>query len=250
MSIVSARNLKKTFYSRITRHSISALDGVSIEVERGEIFGILGPNGAGKTTLLNCLSLLLQVDQGTIELFGHAIHKASPLLRMRLNMCSGNANFPWCMTVQELLKFYGFLYGFFGKSLNSRIEELTEALHLTPFLYRRFDELSTGTKQRLALAKSLLNNPELLFLDEPTVGLDPDVAIKIRKFIQELNQKKKVTILLTTHYMSEAEQLAQRVAFIHQGKVVSTGAPAALKQKLSATNMEEVFLQLSRQEES
>jgi ABC-2 type transport system ATP-binding protein len=246
MHIVIAENLKKTFHSRITKVPVHALNGASIQVQPGEIFGILGPNGAGKTTLLNCLSFLLRPDEGEISLFGQKISKSSHAVRMRLNMSSGNANFPWCMTIVEILKFYGYLYGLFGRKLDSKIEELISVLDLQPFVDRRFDECSTGTKQKLALAKSLINSPELLFLDEPTVGLDVDVSMKIRQFIQETNQKKKVTILLTTHYMAEAEQLAHRIAFILKGQVLAAGTPAELKQKLSAGNMEEVFLQLAR----
>lgn len=249
MPIVQAFNLRKNFYSKVTDIPILALNGVSIEVQPGEIYGILGPNGAGKTTLLNCLSLLVKPDHGEISLFGQNVKTAHLHVQSRLNLSSGNSNFPWCMTIKEILKFYGYLYGLSGKKLSSRIEELIDTLNLNAFAYRRFDECSTGTKQRLSLAKALINSPELLFLDEPTVGLDPDVSAKIRKFILELNRKMKVTILLTTHYMAEAEQLAQRIAFLHNGKILAVGTPSELKQKLSVANMEELFIQLSKGEE-
>lgn len=244
--IIQAQHLKKTFFSKVTDTPIQALNDVSIEVHSGEIFGILGPNGAGKTTLLNCLSLLVEPDQGEISLFGNNVKKMRSDIKKRINMSSGNANFGWCMTVKEILKFYGYLYGLSGKKLSSRIDKLIEILNLSHFVYRRFDECSTGTKQRLSLAKALINSPEILFLDEPTVGLDPDVSIKIRHFIQEINQKEKVTILLTTHYMTEAEQLSHRIAFLQNGKILTEGTPTDLKQKLSANNMEEVFIQLSK----
>ncbi|OGR97186.1 MAG: hypothetical protein A2902_03630 [Elusimicrobia bacterium RIFCSPLOWO2_01_FULL_64_13] len=163
-----------------------------------------------------------------------------------MNLSSGNANFPWCMTVREILRFYGMLYGLFGKDLSRRVEELIGLLELGAFRDRRFDELSTGTKQRLALAKALLNRPELLFLDEPTIGLDPDVSIKIRAFIRKINREEGITVLLTTHYMVEAEQLAGRIAFLHSGKILALGTPAELKKEVRAQNMEEVFLRLSR----
>src|SRR5690349_14631802 len=115
MPIVAARNLKKTYRSAITRQPIHALDGAAISVEEGEIFGVLGPNGAGKTTLLNCLSLLLKPDEGEIEIFGRDVLRDKNGVRSRLNMSSGNANFPWCMTVREILRFYGYLYGLWGK---------------------------------------------------------------------------------------------------------------------------------------
>lgn len=247
-SLLTARNLTKTYHSKITGALIPALQGVSLEIKKGEIFTILGPNGAGKTTLLNCLSLLLQPEEGTIEIFGKDVLASKNHIKNRINMSSGNANFSWCLTVQELLKFYGLLYGFSGKMLADRIQELSELLDLTPFLNRRFDELSTGSKQKLALAKALINSPDLLFLDEPTIGLDVDVAKKIRSFIVRLNQEKQVTILLTTHYMAEAEELSHRLAFLLSGRVLATGTPSELKDKLQAKNMEEVFLQLSHKE--
>lgn len=249
MPIVVASNLKKTYRSKISGTLIRALNGASIEVHEGEIFAVLGPNGAGKTTLLNCLSLLLKPDEGEIFLFGKNVSHSQNGLKGRLNMSSGNANFPWCMTVKEILRFYGYLYGLSGSKLSHRIEELIDILELGPYLARRFDELSTGTKQRLALAKALINSPELLFLDEPTIGLDPDVSIKIRSFIQKINQEKKITIILTTHYMAEAEQLSHRIAFLQEGQVLALGTPAELKQQLVAKNMEEVFIQLAHKEE-
>ena len=225
---------------------IQALNGVDLTVESGTIFGILGPNGAGKTTLLNCLSLLVKPDEGEIHLFGsNAAHAAHSVSR-RLNMSSGNANFPWCMTVTELLKFYGYLYGLYGRALDSRIEELMDLLNLTQYRTRRFDELSTGTKQRVALSKALINSPELLFLDEPTIGLDPDVAAKMRAFVQRINTEKKITILLTTHYMAEAEQLAQRIAFLQKGRIMVEGTPSELKVKMQSTTMEQLFMELSK----
>ena len=248
MSVLSAQNLKKTYISSVTGAKVDALDGASIEVGEGEIFTILGPNGAGKTTLLNCLSLLLRPDEGKIFLFGKEAGNGDDGIRSRINMSSGNSNFPWCMTVRELLKFYAYLYGLSGNPLKNRVAELAELLSLTPYFNQRFDELSTGTKQRLSLAKALINDPEILFLDEPTIGLDPDVSIKLRAFVQEMNRKKKITVLLTTHYMGEAEQLSHRIAFLQKGRVMALGTPNELKSQLTAKNMEEVFLQLSQRE--
>ena len=244
MAILEATNLSKTYHSDVTGLPIKALDRASISVQEGEIFGILGPNGAGKTTLLNCLSLLLRPDEGSISLFGKDALLHGDRLRVRLNMSSGNSNFPWCMTVKEILRFYGMLYGLGFRSLKRKIDELIDLLSLQAFVDRRFDELSTGTKQRLALAKALINDPEILFLDEPTIGLDPDVSIKLRAFIQNLNREKKITVLLTTHYMGEAEQLSNRIAFLKDGQVLALGTPQELKEQGSAKNLEEVFLRI------
>lgn len=248
MPIVVASHIKKTYHSKITGSEIRALKDVSVEIQEGEIFALLGPNGAGKTTFLNCLSLLIKPDEGDIFLFGQNVRHSPERIKLRLNMTSGNSNFPWCMTVKEILQFYGYLYGLWGKTLSRRIGELIDLLELHPYVDRRFDELSTGTKQRLALTKALINSPELLFLDEPTIGLDPDVSLKMRAFIQRINQEKKITILLTTHYMAEAEQLSHRVAFLQKGEILASGTPEKLKHQLVAKNMEEVFLQLSSQE--
>lgn len=250
MPILSASNLRKTYYSQISGTPIHALNGASLNIKEGEIFGILGPNGAGKTTMLNCLSLLLEPDEGEIKLFGMNVKQASNDIKGRINMSSGNSNFPWCATVRENLRFYGYLYGLWGKTLSSRIDELIDLLELSTFADRRFDELSTGTKQRLALAKALINSPELLFLDEPTIGLDPDVSLKIRTFIKKLNEEKKITILLTSHYMPEVEQLVHRLAFLKGGEILAMGTPQQMKEQASAQNLEEVFLHLSHKKDS
>jgi len=242
---IEIENLHKTFKRGILRPQFThALKGINLKIRKGEIFCLLGPNGAGKTTLLNILSLLLYPDKGKIKFFNQDIFKSENSLKARLNMCSGNPNFPWTLTIYEILNFYGKLYGLKGKKLKERINFYCELLEIENFLNKRFEELSTGTKQRLALAKSLLNEPELLFLDEPTAGLDPDIALKIRNIIKKIHLEKKPTIILTTHYMAEAEMLAEHIAFIKNGEILAEGTPKELKEKLSAKNLEEVFLEL------
>ncbi len=242
---VEIENLYKTFRRGIFRPQYTyALKGINLRIRKGEIFCLLGPNGAGKTTLLNILSLLLYPDKGKIKIFDQDIFERENSLKARLNMCSGNPNFPWTLTVYEILNFYGKLYGLKGKNLKKKINRFCELLEIEKYLDKRFEELSTGTKQRLALAKSLLNEPELLFLDEPTAGLDPDIALKIRKIIKKIHSEKKPTIILTTHYMAEAEMLAEHIAFIKDGEILAEGTPKKLKEQLSAKNLEEVFLEL------
>lgn len=223
-----------------------ALQGVSLSIEKGEIFGVLGPNGAGKTTLLNMIATLLLPDQGDIQILGESVRSLSNSARGRMNMCSGNANFAWSLTVRENLRFYAMLYGLRGQARESRLNTLLDAFELSKFADRRFDEVSTGTKQRLALAKALLNRPEVLLLDEPTVGLDPDVAKKVRDHILEFHKQSGATLVLTTHYMQEAELLCDRIAFIREGKILALGTPDELKARLRLQNMEEVFLELAR----
>jgi ABC-2 type transport system ATP-binding protein len=241
MTAVSIQNVFKTF-----PNGAKAVQGISLDIQKGEVFGILGPNGAGKTTLLNMISTLLQPDSGDVLILGESISKAPGRIRNRMNLCSGNANFAWSLTIRENLRFYAMLYGMRGKAREEKIDRLIEAFALKPFADRRFDEVSTGTKQRMALAKALLNDPEVLLLDEPTVGLDPDIAQRVRQHIQDYHQRSGCTLLLTTHYMQEAQQLCERIAFIRDGKVLALGSPDELKAKVKAENMEGVFLELAK----
>jgi ABC-2 type transport system ATP-binding protein len=147
-------------------------------------------------------------------------------------MASGNASFVWAMKPDEILDFYGRLYGLSGATLRRRVDELIEMCELTAHRRVRYNELSTGLKQRLALAKALVNEPELLFLDEPTLGLDPDVSVRLREHIARLRRERGMTIVLTTHYMREAEQLCDEIAFIKSGRVLARGTAAELKRQI------------------
>ncbi len=241
MFAISIADVCKTY-----PNDVQALRGVSLAVEKGEIFGILGPNGAGKTTLLNILATLLVPDRGTLDILGFSALTQSKELRIRMNLCSGNANFAWSLTLRENLRFYAMLYGLSYAAREKKLDELIQAFALKPYADRRFDEVSTGTKQRMALAKSIINDPELLLLDEPTVGMDPDIALKVRRYIADYHARTGCTILLTTHYMPEAEMLCGRVAFVRDGRVRALGTPAELRAKLNAKDMEGVFLELAK----
>jgi len=230
---VESRNLAKTFRSGwLQRRETVALRGASLQVERGAIFGLLGPNGAGKTTLLSILATLLLPDGGSATILGHDVVREARAIRSRLNMASGNASFVWSLRPGEVLSFYGRLYGLHGRALKTKVGELLERFELQPHLKTEYNELSTGLKQRLALAKALLNDPEVLFLDEPTLGLDPDVSIRIRAQIAELRRQRGTTIILTTHYMREAEELCDRIAFIKGGRILAVGSADDLKRQI------------------
>ena len=230
---VEARDLAKTFRSGwLRRRETTALRGASLTVPRGAIFGLLGPNGAGKTTLLSILATLLLPDRGSARILGHDVVAESLAVRRRVNMASGNASFVWSLRPAEVLRFYGRLYGLSGRRLGARVDELLERFELTDHLRTEYNELSTGLKQRLALAKALLNDPEVLFLDEPTLGLDPDVSIRIRAQIGELRRERGTTIILTTHYMREAEELCDRIAFIKAGRILAEGSADELKRQI------------------
>jgi ABC-2 type transport system ATP-binding protein len=227
---IEAEGIFKTFRSGWwKKREKEALKGVDLRIEEREIFGILGPNGAGKTTLLSILCTLLLPDSGKVQILGmdglHDEHE----IRKRVNIVSGNANFLWSLTVKENLHYYGMLYGLTGRERETKVDTLINLFNLREYQNIPFDELSTGIKQRLSLAKSLINDPEVLFLDEPTVGLDPDVSIRIREEILSIHRQKGITILLTTHNMKEAENLCGRIAFLKEGRIVTIGTSEALK---------------------
>ena len=234
MLAIDAHDLAKTFRTGWPRRrETHALRGVSLTVARGAIVGVLGPNGAGKTTLLSILTTLLVPDRGRATILGHDLAREPGAIRRRLNMASGNASFLWSLRVEEIIAFYGRLYGLGGRALAARVEELLGFAELGPHRRVPYNELSTGLKQRLALAKSLVNQPELLFLDEPTLGLDPDVAIRLRAQIAALRRQRGTTIVLTTHYMREAEELCDEIAFIKGGRLLARGSSEELKRAIN-----------------
>ena len=211
--------------------SLVALSGVTGAFPPGPT-GLLGPNGAGKTTLLSILATLLIPDGGSARVLGYDVVREAREVRRRLNMASGNASFVWSLRPPEVLAFYGRLYGLYGRALRQRVDELIELCELGPHRTTEYNELSTGLKQRLAFAKALLNRPEVLFLDEPTLGLDPDVSVRIRAQIARLRRDLGTTIILTTHYMREAEELCDEIAFIKAGRILAQGTADELKRQI------------------
>jgi len=227
---IKAEGIYKTFRSGWwKKRRKEALKGVDLQIEEREIFGILGPNGAGKTTLLSILCTLLLPDRGDVRILGMDGLSDGHQIRKRVNIVSGNANFLWSLTVKENLHYYGMLYGLTGRERETKVETLIGIFNLGEHRNIPFDELSTGTKQRLSLAKSLINDPDVLFLDEPTVGLDPDISIRIREEILSIHKERGMTVLVTTHNMKEAEYLCGRIAFLKEGKILTTGTADALK---------------------
>lgn len=231
-------NLAKTFVTGVLpRRRKPALRGITLAVPRGLIFGVLGPNGAGKTTLLSILATLLLPDQGRVLALGLDVVRDAHRLRERINMVSGNANFLWSLTPREILEFYSRCYGLDRKARVRKVERLISLFELGEHAGVPYMELSTGLKQRLALAKALVNDPELLLLDEPTAGLDPDIAIRIRREIARLREERGVTILLTTHDMREAEQLCDEIVFLREGQIQARGSASAIKRQLGLGDM-------------
>jgi ABC-2 type transport system ATP-binding protein len=239
---VEVKGIRKTFVSgMVHRTRKQALKGVDFSVPQGVLWGILGPNGAGKTTLLSILANLLTPDEGMVRVLGEDYRRRSMEILRRINFSSGHANFLWSLTVRENLEYFAMLYGISGKRRKRKIQELLELFELGEFAGVRFDELSTGTKQKLSLAKSLINEPILLFLDEPTVGLDPDVARRVRDSIKRIHREKDVTILVTTHNMKEAEILCEKIAFLKEGIIKAFGGPQDLKVELRLGDSITVF---------
>ena len=232
-SAVEVRDLTKTFRTGWPRPRLQpALRGVSFSVPRGAIFGVLGPNGAGKTTLLSILATLLVPDRGEARVLGFDVTRDAHRVRQRINLSSGSASFLWSLTAHEILDVAARSYGLAAPVRRSRLAALLEQFELTAHAAVPYNELSTGLKQRLALAKAFVNDPEVLILDEPTVGLDPDISVRIREQIAALRRSRRITILLSTHYMREAEQLCDEVVFLREGQILASGDPDTLKREV------------------
>lgn len=207
--------------------NFTAVDDVSFSIKQGEIFGLLGPNGAGKTTLISMIAGLLTKDSGKIEIFG--LKKANHLM----NILPGFTHVHNPLTVDEFLKEYCFLYNV--KNWKKEREYVLKLLEITDKRNISMKDLSSGYKQRILMAKALMTKPKLLLMDEPTVGLDVEIAIKIRGIIKEL-KRKGYTILLTTHNMLEVEELCDRIALIHKGRIIAEGTVNDIKKKIVEQN--------------
>jgi ABC-2 type transport system ATP-binding protein len=231
---VEVRGIGKTFGGRWSRRRHVALRGVTFAVPAGAIFGVLGPNGAGKTTLLSILATLLRPDRGEARVLGLDVVRDARRVRERINMAAGSTSFPWSLSGREVLDIAARTYGFGGRERDRRVAALLAQFELEPFRDTPYNELSTGLRQRLALAKAFVNDPELLVLDEPTVGLDPDISVRIREQIGALRRTRTITILLSTHYMREAEQLCDEIVFLRDGAILARGEAAGLKRQILA----------------
>lgn len=228
---IESRNVSRTFKSGKSGSVLKALDNVSMGIRKGELFGFLGPNGAGKTTLIKIFCTLLLPTSGSAYVRGHDVVKEASSVRKIINMISGGETPGYgILTVAENLWFFSQLYGIRGDVAKARVKELLEAVGLADQEKTRMNRLSSGMKQRLSVARGFMNDPEVLFLDEPTLGLDVLSAKKIRGYIRNwVNTHLEKTVLLTTHYMAEADELCDRVGIIHEGRVVACDEPSTLK---------------------
>jgi ABC-2 type transport system ATP-binding protein len=233
------------------RATVVAVDDISLQVRRGEVFGILGPNGSGKSTLVRCVSTLLVPDAGTITVFGHDVMGEEMAVKRLINRVSVEASFFKKLTPMENLLYGARLYGVNAREARERAVEILTRLGLKrEAIFRPMEEMSRGMQQKVAAARAFLTQPILLLLDEPTTGLDPRSKREVQDFLRELRDAHDATILLTTHDMQEADALCDRIAILDEGRIVALDTPAGLKTLVPGSNgheptLEDVFMELT-----
>ena len=236
---LEVKNLVKKFKTTI------AVNNISLEIEKNSTLGLLGPNGCGKTTSIGMMLGLITPTSGEIFIDGIPLNSKNRIEILSLmNFASPYIELPKKLTVIQNLEVYARLYGVKKKS--DRIEELVEDLNLNNFLYKKTGELSSGQKNRVSLAKSLINKPKLLFLDEPTASLDPDIGDFVREYLEQYKNKNELTMLLASHNMKEVERLCNKIVMMKQGKIVDQGTCEELINKHGRENLEDTFLKIAR----
>jgi sodium transport system ATP-binding protein len=240
--MIHVENLTKQF-SDLRHGSVTALQGVSFDVRPGEIFGLLGPNGAGKTTCLRILSTVLKPTSGTALVSGYDVLSHPAEVRARIGFMSGNTGIYDRMTAWELVEYFGRLYGIEESVLKRRQQEIFETLQMNEFRDVLGSKMSTGMKQKVSIARTIIHNPPVLIFDEPTTGLDVLVARAVLNAIASLRNEGKC-IIFSTHIMREVEKLCDRTAIIHKGRFLASGKPAELQARYGQTDFEEVFFGL------
>jgi len=238
---IEIKNLNKEY------NNILAVENINFTINKGSIVGLLGPNGCGKTTTIGMMLGLIKPTSGTVFINGQNIENENNRTKIleKVNFISPYVELPKKLTVEENLKVYGKLYGV--NNLQDKISDLMKQLNLFEFKKRKTGELSSGQKNRVSLAKALINEPEILFLDEPTASLDPDVGDYIRTYIESFASKKGTTILLASHNMNEVERLCNEVMMMKNGKIIDKGTCDSLIIKHGRKNLEETFLKIVRE---
>ena len=236
---IQVKNISKKF------NSLTAVDNISFEIESNKTLGLLGPNGCGKTTSIGMMLGLITPTSGSIFINGISLEPKNRIKLLSLmNFASPYIELPKKLTVKQNLEVYGRLYGV--KNLSERILEISEDLDIKKFFRRKTGELSSGQKNRVSLAKSLINKREILLLDEPTASLDPDIGDFVRSYIQEYRSKNQVTLLLASHNMNEVERLCDSIIMMKKGKIIDRGTCNEIIKKHGRNNLEETFLKLAR----
>ncbi len=236
--VVEVEGLSKTF------NGVAAVEGVSFRIHRGEIVGLLGPNGAGKTTIIQMLLGVLTPTAGTVRLFGLDVHRHRESVLGRVNFSSTYVSLPYSLTVTENLRVFARLYRL--PHPEARIRELLQRFELEPTAHQLVRGLSSGQLTRLCLAKALLNRPEVLFLDEPTASLDPDMAEKTRRLLRDVRAQEHTAMLYTSHNMREMEQMCDRILFLHRGRIIAAGTPREVLSAYGEEDLEALFLRIAR----
>lgn len=239
MNIIEVKNLTKKF------GDFTAVDDISFEVKAGEIFAFLGPNGAGKSTTIKMLTTLASPTSGVIKLNGHNPVGEAKDVRRDFGIVFQDPSLDDELTAWENMEFHGVLYGVEKKLRREHIEQLLKFVELWERKDNLVKEFSGGMKRRLEIARGLLHHPKVLFLDEPTLGLDPQTRNHMWNYLQELNKSEGITVFFTTHYMEEAERIAQRLAIVDHGKIVASGTAEELKNQTGTKTLEEAFLKLT-----
>ena len=237
--MIEVSNLAKQF------KNIVAVNNISFKINKGTIIGLLGPNGCGKSTTIGMMLGLIKPTSGTVIINNQNIENNRTNLLEKMNFISPYIELPKKLTVEENLKVYGKMYGV--TNLKEKISELMNRLNLLEFKNRKTGELSSGQKNRVSLAKALINDPEILLLDEPTASLDPDVGDYIRSYIEDFASKKSTTILLASHNMNEVERLCNEVLMMKNGSIIDKGTCNSLINKHGRKNLEETFLKIVRE---
>ncbi len=243
MSALKVNKLAKTYPS-----GTKALKGIDLNIADGSFFGLLGPNGAGKSTLIHCIMGLALPTAGKAEVFGHDVVKDYRQARATVGLAPQEINLDWFLTVEETLDYHGGYYGMPKKQRRERIEELLETFSLTDKRKVNSRLLSGGMKRRVILARAMMHRPKMLILDEPTAGVDVELRLELWQYMKKVNQEG-TTILLTTHYIEEAEQLCDNLALINNGKIIKTGTSDDLKKTYKKKTLEDVYLHLIGRDE-
>ena len=241
---VEVKDLRKTYTSRKIAREVKAVDGISFSINKGEIFGLLGPNGAGKTTIINILCGLINQTEGNAFVGGYDVKKDLNKIKELIGVCPQQAAVYKYLNAKENIELFGNLHLVKREEINERMEKFLDLLGLSDASNRKAKNYSGGMLRQLNLIVALISDPPILFLDEPTVGMDPRVRRTTWEFINSLKETNK-TIVLTTHYIEEAEALCDRVAIIDYGKLITIGSPKELIEKHDSKDLEEVFLKIT-----
>lgn len=246
--MIHVENLTKSF-SDLKRGRVTALDSVSFDVHPGEVFGLLGPNGAGKTTCLRILSTVLKPTSGIATIDGHNCSQDPESVRGRIGFMSCNTGIYDRMTAWEMVEYFGRLYGMDGDVLRDRLESVFETLQMNEIRDLLGSKMSTGMKQKVSIARTIIHDPPVMIFDEPTSGLDVLVARNVLQTIDLLRDQGKC-IIFSTHIMREVEKLCERIAVIHRGRILALGSVKELEEQYGQPDMEELFFELIEQHEA